>query len=322
MPAAFEVFLKRIGWSGSATVRTVQKVRRCVKKPPGSARLSGGGAGFPLSPRRLSAFIEFAAEGMQLVFRQRAEGEEDGCSERLAPAFDRLEFEAESRPRLKQLASFLARLDRKACGRLVRMLEEIGRTNRAGRVRLKLEHLSFRLAAKEADIGVTEDGVPLRRRQLGLEQLQLCFQQAGGEGLPLPAENGVGAGLRSLPQGFLFDLQGTGDAVQATFDCGADWFQQDCQSEPGSGEEVSLVLTGESAPANPRLMGEWDHNSHVLTSEVSTVDELGVTEILSRFQPQENEERGGLYRVSNSAFRRADGCEGMVFDYFFGYRPF
>ncbi len=81
---------------------------------------------------------------------------------------------------------------------------------------------------------------------------------------------------------------------------------------------MSLVLTGESAPANPRLIGGWDHNSHILESEVSAVDELGVTEILSRFQPQEKTERGGLYRVSNSAFRSADGCEGMVFDYFFG----
>lgn len=344
LPAALDAILKRVGWSVSATVRTVRKARRRVKK----SRLSGGDAefrapcdpasansesreaagnrpsGFPLSPRRLSTFIDFAAEGMQLVFRQRAEGEEDGCSDRLAPAFERLGFDAQSRPRLQQLASFLARLDRKACGRLVTMLEEFARQNPEGRARLNLEHLSFRLSAQEADIGVTGEGIPLRRRQVGLEQLQLHFKREAGEvSGPVRQENVTGVRWQSLPQGFLFDLQGTGDAVQSTFDCGvADWFERDTREERagGGGKGVSPQLSSETSPASPRLLGEWDHNSRGLASEVSAVDELGVTEILSRFQPQKNAERGGLYRVSNSAFRRADGCEGMVFDYFFGFQ--
>ncbi len=55
--------------------------------------------------------------------------------------------------------------------------------------------------------------------------------------------------------------------------------------------------------------------------EVSAGDELRLGAILSGFEPGETSESGGLYRVSNSVFRRGDSSEGMLFDYFFGYRP-
>ena len=92
---------------------------------------------------------------------------------------------------------------------------------------------------------------------------------------------------------------------------------EDRQAE-GTGGDVSVSV---NVNGKPWLWSDATEEARCAAFEVSAEDELHLGSILSGFVPDEKRESGGLYRVCNSVFRRGDSSEGMMFDYFFGYRP-
>lgn len=276
---------------------------------------------FTIPAGRLKEFTGFARHSLREI-SDRVEGNgltiRDEHSGRFSQVLQALGFDAGSSRRMRQLGELLVRLDRRSHAGLLSTLEKFverypslaGETgSRPGR--LGLEHFSLRVSVCETPVGVSGEGVPVRRLEFNFDELQARFRWE---------EQSPGAGSR--PDGLFVSVLGSGRPAQTVFLQGSQLVAadgnesgEDRQAE-GTGGDVSV-----SVNVKPQLWSDATEENRFAAFEVSAEDELRLGSVLSGFEPDEKRESGGLYRVSNSVFRRGDSSEGMLFDYFFGYRP-
>ena len=222
--------------------------------------------------------------------------------------------------------------------------------------RFSLEYVSISMSVTEVEAVHVEEGggqvtqISARRFEVRFESLRISMQNAGSgvqEGDPLVLDvAGDGLDLKPTSEGVLFDLTGSGQAVRTAFVQGDDallFYDANMNGLLDGGKELvggaveglngfeELALMDENGDGRVdsadsawdllRLFQDENGDGRVSAMEVKLLAELGLTELSALWTPDAGSDGEGLRRVGSSSFTREDGTRGMMFDYYFGYRP-
>ncbi|HOX07545.1 MAG TPA: hypothetical protein PK280_14180 [Planctomycetota bacterium] len=230
-------------------------------------------------------------------------------------------------------------------------------TGDAAASRFELSYVSMSVSVTEvtarseasADGSTTE--VTARRFELRFERLEISLSRQGAQGMqqgdPVVLDvAGDGTDLRETSDGVLFDLTGSGRPVQTAFvqgddallfydanmngllDDGTELVGNRVPGLDGMAELASMDADGDGqvTPLDPlwqglRVFQDWNGDGAAAPGEVRLLESLGIAGLSTLWERGDAEEGEGLRRAGTSSFTRADGSQGLMLDYYFGYRP-
>jgi len=222
-----------------------------------------------------------------------------------------------------------------------------------GQFSLNYVSVSMSITEVEARTIESEGGevtqVSARHFEVRFERLEISMSGGHGmqEGDPVVLDvDGDGLNLRETGDGVLFDLTGSGQAVRTAFVEGDDallFYDENMNGLlDGGGELVGNRVEGlngleeiaemdengdgvvnqlDTAWQFLKLFQDRDGDGQVGALEVALLSELGIDELSALWEREEGQDGEGLRRVGRSAFTREDGSQGLMMDYYFGYRP-
>jgi hypothetical protein len=226
-----------------------------------------------------------------------------------------------------------------------------GGTASAGHFSLNYVSVSISITEVQARAVQAEGGevhqVSARHFEVRFERLEVSMSGAMLEGDPVVLDvAGDGLDLRETGEGVLFDLTGSGEAVRTAFvegddallfydqnmngllDGGAELVGNRVEGLNGFEELAEMDENGDGAvngldSAWPflKLFQDLDGDGRVGAPEVALLQDLGITELAALWERDDADDGEGLRRVGRSAFTREDGSQGLMLDYYFGYRP-
>lgn len=227
-------------------------------------------------------------------------------------------------------------------------------TAQSGQASFQIRYVSLRVSVTEVSAQASSgpDGeaaaVSARHIDIRFERLEISMgRQELQQGDPVVMDlDGDGADLRATSDGVLFDVAGTGRAVRTAFvapddallfydangngllDGGAELVGNRSDGANGFEELAAMDADGDGwvTAADPdwqflRLFQDADGDGRAVSAETLLLEALGISGLSALWERDEAEEGEGLSRVGTSAFRRADGSAGVMYDYYFGYRP-
>jgi len=216
-----------------------------------------------------------------------------------------------------------------------------------------LDYVSVSISVTEVQAGVAEaDGaqvtrVSARRFEVRFERLEISMSGRMQEGDPLVLDvEGDGLDLRETSDGVLFDLTGSGQAVRTAFvegddallfydanmngllDGGGELVGNRVDGQNGFEELAGMdengdgrVSAADSAWDFLRLFQDRNGDGRVSPLEVARLEDLGLAGLSALWERDEGSDGEGLRRVGAGSFTFDDGTQGLMLDYYFGYRP-
>ncbi len=225
----------------------------------------------------------------------------------------------------------------------------------AGAGQFSLNYVSVNISITEVEArAVQSEGgevveMSARHFEVRFERLEISMSGGGQlqEGDPVVLDvAGDGLDLRETSRGVLFDLTGSGEAVRTAFVQGDDallFYDQNMNGLLDGGAELvgnrvdglngfeelaemdqngdGKVDATDAAWQFLKLFQDRDGDGRVGALEVAMLDELGLEGLSALWERDEGSDGEGLRRVGKSAFTREDGSQGLMMDYYFGYRP-
>ncbi len=222
-----------------------------------------------------------------------------------------------------------------------------------GQFSLNYVSISMSITEVQAQTVQTEGGevtqVTARHFEVRFERLEISMSGGGqmAEGDPVVLDvDGDGLDLRETSDGVLFDLTGSGQAVRTAFVKGDDallFYDENMNGLlDGGGELVGNRVEGlngfeelaemdengdgavnsrDAAWQFLKLFQDRDGDGQVGALEAALLSEMGIDELSALWERDEGQDGEGLRRVGKSAFTHEDGSQGLMLDYYFGYRP-
>jgi hypothetical protein len=221
-----------------------------------------------------------------------------------------------------------------------------------GQFSLNYVSVSISITEIEARTVQSEGGevveVSARHFEIRFERLEISMSGGGQmqEGDPVVLDvAGDGLDLRETSDGVLFDLTGSGEAVRTAFVQGDDallFYDENMNGLLDGGAELvgnrvdglngfeelaemdengdGKVDATDAAWQFLKLFQDRNGDGQVGALEVALLSELGIAELSALWEPDEGSDGEGLRRVGSSSFTRQDGSQGLMLDYYFGYR--
>lgn len=249
------------------------------------------------------------------------------------------------------VAQMLERFAPEAAERLVDGFEE---ASSGPRLSIRSVSLSISITELSASAEVSGDGqvtaaqVSGRQIEVRLQSVQIDLQRDElqyADPLVLDVD-GDGLAMRSTADGVRFDLLGDGQEVTTAFVSGDDALLFLDENRNGAldhgGELVGNRIAGlngfqelqqldsngderlnaaDDAWQSLRLAQDLNGDGRFGPGEVALLEELGISELATRWTADERSDGEGLNRIGAGSFGRSEGGAGLMLDYEFGFRP-